>query len=54
MKVPNSLGQQSPFYRLLEALFAVLGAETTPIGAFNGWKKYFDNKYKNFDLLDME
>jgi hypothetical protein len=54
MNVPNSLGQQSPFHRLLEALFAVLGAESTPIGAFNGWKKYFDNKYEKFDLLDME
>ncbi|AGI67627.1 hypothetical protein OAN307_c19800 [Octadecabacter antarcticus 307] len=54
MDVPNSLGKQSPFGRLLEALFAVLGAETTPIGAFNGWKKDFDSKYEKFDLLDME
>lgn len=53
MNVPNSLGTESPFHRLLEALFRVFPTQTTPVASFKGWKKHVDTKRENLDLLDM-
>ena len=50
INVPKALNPTSPFHKLLEDLFIYFDIETTPEGAFKGWRANVDNIRENLDL----
>lgn len=53
INVPKALNPTSPFHKLLEDLLCHFEINTSPEGAFRGWKKNVDNIREDLDLLPI-
>jgi hypothetical protein len=53
INVPKAVKETGPFFRLLSDLFQLFGITTSVEGAYKGWVKNVEDKYDNFDLMQI-